>query len=254
MNKRNGRNLKNHISESDGSFLKRVTAVSVCLLFVSLLAFCIGSRTQPLKRETAGKAQRGEEGYVVVLDAGHGGDDPGKIGAGGSREKDINLQIVKRLQVYLEANDIQVVLTRDGDSGLCEDDTDHKKVRDMKKRIEIIEQAHPTLAVSIHQNSYPDGAVHGAQVFYYKDSFKGQRLAECLQEELVSTLDPANHRKCKDNNTYYLLKNTGVPMVIAECGFLSNAKEEQLLGTEEYRDRTAWAVAMGILKYLADFS
>ena len=136
-------------------------------------------------------------------------------------EKDVNLQIVLRLKRYLEEAGLKVVLTRSGDEGLYDENTSNKKVQDMKRRIEIIDGAGADLAVSIHQNSYPEESVHGAQVFYYETSAEGKRLAEYLQDALRELVDPENKRQVKANTSYYLLKKTSTPLVIAECGFLS---------------------------------
>ena len=186
----------------------------------------------------------------VVIDAGHGGDDPGKVGINGAWEKDINLQVAERLKLFLEANDIEVVMTRESDEGLYDANASNKKVQDMKRRIELIEETAPVLTVSIHQNSYPEEYVHGAQVFYYTGSREGRQLAEMIQNQLVEKADPENKRQVKANDSYYLLKKTGVPIVIVECGFLSNSAEAEKLCTPEYQDRIAWAIHMGILQYL----
>nr|WP_300679449.1 N-acetylmuramoyl-L-alanine amidase [uncultured Acetatifactor sp.] len=198
------------------------------------------------------KAGEEREKLLVVIDAGHGGDDPGKVGINGVYEKDLNLQIAGLVKLFLEANDVEVVMTRDSDQGLYDADASNKKVQDMKRRIALIDEAEPALTVSIHQNSYPEEYVHGAQVFYYTGSAQGQRLAECIQSQLVERADPENKRQVKANDSYYLLKKTGVPIVIVECGFLSNSAEAEKLCTPEYQDRVAWAIHMGILQYLSE--
>jgi len=187
---------------------------------------------------------------VVVVDAGHGGFDPGKVGITGVEEKDINLAIAQKVARYLEMGDVKVVMTREGEEGLYDADASNKKVQDMKRRIEIMEETQPDMAVSIHQNSYPEEYVHGAQVFYHEDSEEGQKLASLIQKQFVEQVDPENKRQIKANDSYYLLKKTGVPIVIVECGFLSNYKEAELLAEEEYQDRVAWAIYMGIMQYL----
>ena len=199
---------------------------------------------------TKSGADAGEQQICVVIDAGHGGDDPGKIGINQVLEKDINLSIARKVQQYLEAQDIRVVMTREDENGLYDSDASNKKVQDMKRRVALIEEAAPAITVSIHQNSYPEEYVHGAQVFYYDDSREGQLLAELIQKQLIEKLDPENHRQIKANDSYYLLKKTDVPIVIVECGFLSNQAEAELLSQEEYQDRVAWAIHMGILQYL----
>ncbi len=192
-----------------------------------------------------------EEGKTcVVIDAGHGGIDPGKVGINGALEKDINLEIALMVKQFLEANDIHVVMTRETEEGLYDADASNKKVQDMKRRIAKIEEVKPTLTVSIHQNSYPEEYVHGAQVFYYNGSVEGQKLAEEIQSQLVEKVDPENKRQVKANDSYYLLKKTGIPIVIIECGFLSNAQEAEKLCTEEYQEKLAWAIHMGIIQYL----
>lgn len=189
--------------------------------------------------------------YCVVLDAGHGGMDPGKISVDGSFEKDINLQIVQKLQQFLEMEDVEVILTRESDQGLYEKDTSNKKVQDMKNRVERIEQSSPDLTVSIHQNSYHEEYVHGAQTFYYEGSGNSRALAEKIQSRMIQTLDPDNARLAKSNDSYYLLKKTSSPIVIVECGFLSNREEAQKLATDYYQEKVAWAVHMGIMQYLS---
>ncbi len=186
----------------------------------------------------------------VVIDAGHGGSDPGKVGINNALEKDINLQIALKVKDFLEANDINVVMTRETEDGLYDADASNKKVQDMKRRIAIIEEATPELTVSIHQNSYPEEYVHGAQVFYYNTSTEGKQLAEMLQSQLIQRVDPENTRQIKANDSYYLLKKTKTPIVIVECGFLSNQAEAAKLCTEEYQEKLAWAIHIGILQYL----
>lgn len=188
----------------------------------------------------------------IVVDAGHGGNDPGKIGIHDEKEKELNLQIAKKLKKLLEKEGYQVVLTRDSDEGLYSDTAKNKKVEDMKKRCEIIDEANPIFTISIHQNSYPEEYVKGAQVFYYGQSQEGKKLAEALQASLIEHLDKENHRSAKDNESYYLLKKTKSPTVIVECGFLSNSEEASLLSDSEYQQKVAAAISEGVQKYLKD--
>ena len=189
---------------------------------------------------------------VVVLDSGHGGDDPGKIGGNGVKEKDINLAIARLLKKRLEKQGILVVMTREGEEDLSDPGTINAKVQDLQRRVQLIHEKKPDWVISIHQNSYPDAAVKGAQVFYYTDSGEGKRLAFCMQNALVAGLDPENHRKAKGNKTYYMLKKTDAVLVICECGFLSNPEEEALLNTKEYQKKVADALCSGILEYLRE--
>lgn len=206
-----------------------------------------------LSREAAlyvNNAVRTEPAYTVVLDSGHGGIDPGKIAADGTFEKDINLSIALKLQSYLEQSDVRVVMTRTTDEGLYAPEDSNKKVQDMKNRIAVMESCNADIVVSIHQNSYSDSTVHGAQVFYYTSGKESEALAKNLQAVLIEKLDPDNHRQAKGNDSYYLLKKTSRPIVIVECGFLSNPEEAARLKTDSYQDEIAWALHLGILQYL----
>lgn len=228
--------------------VKKVVLEEVCglvLLFMVFLAARYGS-IQVVTAEAARQAER----PVVVVDVGHGGNDPGKVGVDGSLEKDINLQIAKKLKTYLEQSDVKVVMTREDDVGLYEESDSRKKMADMKKRCEIIEESGADLAVSIHQNSYHEESVSGGQVFYYKSSEKGKKLAEIIQKRFDYVLGEQNRRLAKANGNYYLLLHVKCPIVITECGFLSNRKEAAMLQDEEYQDKLAWTIHMGILEYL----
>ena len=216
-----------------------------CLLGIVILAVKYGSI-----HVTGSTDAYIKEMPVVVIDAGHGGTDPGKVGVDGSLEKDINLAVAKRLKTYLEQDDIRVIMTRETDTGLYSDTDSRKKMADMKKRCEIIEESGADLVVSIHQNSYHEEYVSGGQVFYYKTSEKGKYLAELLQKRFDYVLGEANKRLAKANDNYYLLLHVKAPIVIVECGFLSNSKEAARLEEEDYQDRMAWTIHMGILQYL----
>lgn len=192
-----------------------------------------------------------EQVKCIVIDAGHGGDDPGKVGINGALEKDINLQIALKVKSYLEMEGIRVVMTRTDENGLYDAKAKNKKVQDMKRRIAMIEEAAPVITVSIHQNSYPEEYVKGAQVFYYKDSEESRIAAEIMQKSLKDRLDPENRREAKANASYYLLKKTSSPVIIVECGFLSNAGEAEKLSGDEYQERVAWAIFMGIMQTVA---
>lgn len=171
------------------------------------------------------------------------------MGINNALEKDINLQVAEILKMFLEAEGIEAVLTRTDENGLYDENAPNKKVQDMKKRLEIIEASDPVLVVSIHQNSYHEEYVKGAQVFYYQTSEKSKRLAEILQQQLKK-VDAENKREAKGNDSYYLLKKTSKPIVIVECGFLSNSGEAEKLVTPLYQERLAWNIYMGIMQYL----
>lgn len=187
-----------------------------------------------------------ERNPCIVLDSGHGGEDPGKIGVNQAKEKDVNLKIAKKTKERLEKKGWKVVMTREKDVMLGDPAAGNKKIHDMKARVERINKTMPQAAVSIHQNSYQDAQIHGAQVFYYSHSEEGKRMAEVMQKALLKA-DEENTRQAKANDTYYLLKRTEVPTIIVECGFLSNPEEAAKLVSPKYQEKLAEAIAEGIL-------
>ena len=199
----------------------------------------------------ATKANRNEsEKIVIVIDPGHGGFDPGKIGVNDCLEKDINLSISKNIKNFLEQQNIEVILTRETDIGLYNENDSNKKRADLYNRVKIIKESNAKLVLSIHQNSFTEEKYKGAQVFYYDDSNESKSLADNIQSELIRFADDSNKRVIKPNDSYYLLKQTPCPAVIVECGFLSNYEEAELLLTESYQNDIAWSIYMGVMKYL----
>lgn len=189
--------------------------------------------------------------YTIVIDPGHGGNDPGKIGINDVPEKDVNLAISLELKEILEQNDCRVVMTRQKDEALYQAGDTNKKVADLRARCQMINDSGADAVISIHQNSFTAESSRGAQVFYRASSQEGKKLADILQTQLVSGLDPDNRRVAKANSDYFMLKNTTATMVIVECGFLSNSKEAELLTQASYQRRVAWAVALGVLQYVS---
>ena len=189
---------------------------------------------------------------VVVIDAGHGGKDPGKVSAAGTLEKDINLSIAKKLETLLLQNEVTVVMTRTEDRDLASENASSRKNEDLRARAQLIRDSGPVLTVSIHQNSYPEEDVDGAQVFYFAGSEQGKLLGTMLQERLKSELADGNHRVAKANKEYYLLKQSteASPVVIVECGFLSNPREAALLVTEDYQEKIAFSLLLGVMEYI----
>ncbi len=101
-------------------------------------------------------------------------------------------------------------MTRENDVDLSEGDGGNSKVQDLKRRCEMVRKIQPDCVLSIHQNSYPEEAIHGAQVFYYEDSSEGKKLAEILQKHLVEVLDKENHRQAKgEQDLLYAEKDRG---------------------------------------------
>lgn len=173
------------------------------------------------------------------------------IGAGGVSEKVLNLIYAKKLEKLLTDAGYRVVQTRETEDGLYDAGETHKKAQDMQRRVAVIERERPLLAVSIHQNSYPqDASVCGPQAFYYEHSVEGERLAKYIQTCMNEQLEIARPRVQKGNSSYYILKRSAATTVIVECGFLTNPAEEAKLQEEGYQDRLAQSVCDGVLQYL----
>ncbi len=179
---------------------------------------------------------------IIVIDAGHGGFDPGMV-KGKTEEKDINLEIAKKLQAYLEQSGSVVMMTRVEDKALAS-----TKSGDMRNRKYVTNGSKADILVSIHQNSYPSASVRGVQVFYY-ESEKSKQLAQFIQDEVKRVANPSNKRDPKEGSGYYVLRSTTMPAVIVECGFLSNANDKYLLQQDEYQEKIAWGIYLGIIKY-----
>lgn len=214
--------------------------VELCMTLLLLLGMIFAGKKLS---ELAVNGEVKEENPLVVIDAGHGGDDPGKVGMGGVLEKDINLQIANRLGKHLETQGFQVIMTR------SEDVSAGSKKEDMRKRVQVINECMPLIVVSIHQNSYSDPSVKGPQVFYYTESEESQRAAYIVQEEL-RIVEPHNTRQAKAENQFYMLKKTKVPTIIVECGFLSNREDTEKLVQEEYQEKISQAICNGVIKWL----
>ncbi len=218
---------------------KALAILYVCVIFV-------GTAKTYYDENTAVSVLPADKKCIVV-DAGHGGFDPGKVASDGVTEKTINLAVASKLCGFLEQGGAVVRTTRVEDASLSEN-----KKSDLKSRVEIANGSSGDLFVSIHQNSFPKSSAKGAQVFYYKGSEEGKRLAALIQSRLKEVVDVDNDRAAKANESYYVLKQIEIPSVIVECGFLSNSVEHDKLMSDEYQEKIAWAIYMGILDYFGE--
>jgi len=243
--------------------VSRKTYAAAVLAFCLSSALCLYFMTADfyMEEEILYTAVNGFENQgelpAIVLDAGHGGFDGGAQAADGTMEKDINLAIVKKLADLADEYRVEVILTRDGDYGLYKETSQSKKQEDLQKRKTIMEQSGAAAAVSIHLNSYPqDTSVYGAQVFYSPDSLAGEQdmderidiceLAEHVQQTLEEYIDDGRTRTAMKKNDILLLKDPSCPLILVECGFLSNPEEAERLKTAEYQQLLAEAVWKGI--------
>ena len=197
---------------------KKFESLMVACLFISAFLLARASAALTSSRHAASSKT------CIVLDAGHGGSDPGKVGCNDALEKDINLSIVLKLKTLFENKGYKVVLTRSDDTVPADENSRSVKVEDLRNRVKLITDTNPVMTISIHQNSFPD--------------------------TLNNSLNPPKPRVCKSNNDYYILKKTPTPIIIVECGFLSNETEAALLVTDAYQEKLARAVYLGAITYL----
>ena len=224
--------------------IRKSMLAAAALFFVGVLLASFG-----ISAVSAANAGEGAP-FCVVLDAGHGGVDPGVLGVTTkTKESDINLAIVKKLAQYFADAGFRVILTRKNEGGLYGLPTTGYKRRDMEKRRDVIEQTAPNLVISVHQNNFiADRTRRGGQVFFKEGDEKGKALADCIQSRL-NALNGCDYSALKGD--YYILNCTQYASVIVECGFLSNAEDEKLLLDEEYRQKAAYAIFSGALLYLS---
>lgn len=191
----------------------------------------------------------------IILDAGHGGEDGGAIGVGGILEKDINLSVTLKTNAVLHFMGFETLLTRDEDKMTCDDGLSSqraKKVSDIKNRFALLEESECLCFISIHQNFF-GGNAHGAQIFYSGGNPESKLLAQKLQDGIRITLQPENERVIKQaTDDIYILYHTKKPAVLAECGFISNSDDAEMLTNEEYQNKLAFVIAESTVKYIAE--
>lgn len=226
----------------------------MALMLFSLMSFCTGF-TQ--NKALVFSEERKE--FTIVIDPGHGGFDGGAVAKDGTSEKDINLAVALELREILEEYPVRIVMTRESDESLDAggESIKGKKQSDLKKRKEIIEEAKANLTISIHLNSYTsDESVYGAQVFYPKEEQKrtdesdyvkiSEEYAQSVQKSLESNISDGRERKAMGKNDTYLFRNVKSPMILIECGFLSNHEECNKLKKAEYQGLLAKSIWEGI--------
>ncbi|PLR96418.1 N-acetylmuramoyl-L-alanine amidase CwlD [Bacillus sp. T33-2] len=189
-------------------------------------------------------------GKIILLDPGHGGVDPGAVESDGI-EKEIALNVSLILRDYLQQQGALVIMTRETDADLADKGLkgfSRRKVQDLKRRLDMINESEADFFASIHLNAIPSSRWHGAQTFYSTRHPESKRASRFIQEELRRNLENTD-RKAKPANQIYLLKNTKKPGVLVEIGFLSNPTERENLKRDEYQEKVAASIYEGILRY-----
>ena len=186
--------------------------------------------------------------YTIIIDAGHGGTDPGSIGYKTKVHEDkLNLKMSQLLKTKLESAGINVVMTRESDNALIEGAGKKWKRKEMEARRDLITKIRPNMVISLHQNSYTNHSLRGAQVFYDKKSEISKLIADSIQEQFKQNLDKSI--KATSPGDYFMLKCSSAPSVIVECGFLSNEEDEKLLLNPDYQEKIVDSIYKGIVNF-----
>lgn len=192
--------------------------------------------------------------HTIILDPGHGGEDGGAVGWNDTVEKDINLAIAQKLRYLLELQGFTVLMTREEDVMTCDPDAEGitaRKKSDMHNRLALMNEHPDAVVLSIHQNLFEQSKYHGAQMFYGKNNPWSKELAQSLQDAFASQLQPDNSRQIKEGKKdLYLLWQSKNPIVLVECGFLSNPEECEKLTQEEYQNQTAFTILAGLMAWI----
>jgi len=191
----------------------------------------------------------------IVIDAGHGGEDGGAESADGIAEKGINLAIAQTLRDYFELSGIDVLMTRDDDVPMGNQNLptlSERRREDFKERLALFNRNNVDCVISIHQNKFSEPQYYGAQVFYSPNNEKSSALAEYVRKSITSLLQPDNERQNKKaDSNIYLLDNCINPCILVECGFLSNPEETVKLADEDYQKQVAFSIYTAVIEYLA---
>lgn len=252
--------------------LKKSSVALVCLIFTLLLVIFslninIDNNINDMSSEITDNrdiqvTKEGGQQKTVILDPGHGGEDPGAVSEySGIKEKDVNLKIAFKLKELLEKDNCKVIMTRTEDILEYDENTTNiyqKRKQDLTQRKKIMDDSGADIVVSIHLNEFPQTQYYGAQVFYPPDSNDSQKLANSIQKVLKKDVDPTNKRVAmvkeppKGQKPIMILRDIKTTTVIVECGFLSNFDEEKKLRTDEYQNKIADAIKTGIINFFKD--
>lgn len=228
---------------------KRILFINFSIIFsifIYSLTYSNSSITEPVSSTPISN-------HTIILDAGHGDPDGGAVAADGTIESNLNLNLVLKLQKLLESSGTTVILTRSDTNGIYEATADtirEQKVSDMKTRAKIANNSDAEMFISIHMNKLPQTEYSGWQTFYKNNDDISKQIASNIQTSLNYFIKKENSRTIKSISGIYLTKNVEIPLVIVECGFLSNEEENKLLQTEKYQEELAWSIYIGIMDYL----
>ena len=237
------------------NILKRLNLIFALALIIIMLISILTNIKKTV--ETIDAAGDKPDRIRILLDPGHGGIDQGASGDLKIAEAPINLAIAKKLMSFLEGSGFEVEMTRHDDQGLYTDLSGtirDKKNEDLKNRVDLINKSGSDLVISVHLNYFPQKQYYGAHVFYQKNNEAiTKAAAETIQESMKNILDKSNTRVPQLKKGIKIMDDAKVPVVLIECGFLSNNDEERKLISDDYQEKTAWAIYAGLLKHFNQF-
>ena len=228
---------------------KRIYIIFACLILSTIVFQLKAPKNMEVKETVALPV----DNKVIILDAGHGRRrSEEQQQRSGISEADINLKIMLKVQSLLEQAGSTVILTRSDENGIYDIDKTplrQKKISDTKNRVKIGNSSEADVFVSIHLNKIPQQQYWGWQTFYKKNNENSKRLAQSIQQGLNETIQKENKRESLKIENIYIIDHVEIPTAIVECGFLSNPEEKELLQKEEYQDKLAWGIYIGIMDY-----
>ena len=233
------------------NFFVSSSIVTLCIVTMSYAFF---GALSAWKSNTSPTFSSKKDDFVLVIDAGHGGEDAGAVASDGTLEKDLNLEIALALSALCELNGTRHIMTREDDRLLydlyddLEDYTGHKKLYDLKNRVRLTRECEGAVFVSIHMNKFPQEKYSGTQVYFSKNNAQSELFAREIQNTIRLNLQPNNNRQIKGaTSDIYVLNSLECPAILIECGFLSNESELSLLKSDPYRAKLALTVFSAVL-------
>ncbi len=218
--------------------------LTICLASILLVLFAVLLSVPQIAPAVSNQVSGSSP--VLILDAGHGGEDGGALTASGKKESEINLEITLKLHALMAFLGINTILTRNSDISIHDADCTtlrEKKTSDLKNRAKLVNSIENAMLLSVHQNTFTDPRFNGAQVFFSGGEISVQ-WANYTQWLFQSVLDPNNYRKTAAAPDHiYLLQHISCPALLVECGFLSNGEEAALLMTHAYQRKIVMILA-----------
>ena len=233
----------------------RVNKVSLWIIGIIVLAILIQFPIE-MTEKTWKTWSYPLSGKTIVIDPGHGGPDGGAVGSDQTSEKDIALQVSKKLRDYLQQAGALVYLTREEDKDLADENTkglSRRKSEDIRNRLDFVHDKNADLFISVHLNAIPSTKWKGAQTFYYPKYDESRHLAKMIQAEIIRNLENTDRAALAINNMY-LLKHMEIPGALVEIGFLSNEEEREQLKLDDYQLQVAASIYEGVLRYITEDS